>query len=65
MRTNLQVPYHESSTAKALGAQWDMARKVWFVPDGVDLFPFLKWVSDPGAFSKDVMRVLNHGRKNK
>ena len=62
MRTDLCVPFSESSVVKALGAKWDMSKKVWFVPDGVDLFPFLKWIIDAPQISKPVMKALKKGR---
>lgn len=43
-RTDLKVPFEEKDQAKGLGARWDPARKVWFVPDGVDTGPFSKWL---------------------
>ena len=44
MRVNLQVPYAEKDAAKRLGAQWDPARRVWYVQDLEKLEPFLKWM---------------------
>ena len=41
----LKVPYAEKDEAKALGARWNAARKVWYVPDGQATAPFEKWVS--------------------
>lgn len=47
MPTPLKVPYTEKDQAKALGAKWSVAEKVWFVPDGIDLAPFQKWLPRP------------------
>lgn len=44
MKTYIAVPYPASHRAKALGARWDMARKSWYVPDGVDLAKFSEWL---------------------
>lgn len=44
MRVDLVVPYEEKSQAKARGAQWDAARKVWYVQDIEYLEPFLRWM---------------------
>lgn len=44
MKTYLNVPFEEKEEAKCLGARFDVARKQWYVPDGIDLFHFLKWV---------------------
>jgi hypothetical protein len=46
-RTDLNVPFEEKNEAKRLGARWDPARKVWFVPDGVDPRPFRNWLPRP------------------
>lgn len=43
-RTDLNVPFHEKDEAKKLGARWDNAKKVWYVPDGIDVDPFQKWL---------------------
>lgn len=44
MRINLKCPFEDRYSAKALGAQWDIARRVWFVVDPVDLTPFARWL---------------------
>jgi hypothetical protein len=44
MTTYLKVPYEEKDHAKSLGAKWDPARKVWFIPDGKDVSLFAKWM---------------------
>jgi hypothetical protein len=46
MRMNLKVPFAEKDAAKALGARWDAARKIWYVTDVADLAPFLRWIPD-------------------
>lgn len=40
----LRVPFAEKEQAKALGAEWDMARRVWYVKSGVELKPFARWL---------------------
>lgn len=54
MRTELDVPFTHKDKAKALGAKWDRAKKIWYVPDGVNPEPFAAWLpgvdrSDPSA----------------
>lgn len=49
MRINLKVPFAEKDTAKALGARWDAAQKLWYVKDVSDLTPFLRWIPDVKA----------------
>ena len=41
----LKVPYAEKDEAKALGARWNPTRKSWYVPDGVAVEPFAKWLA--------------------
>lgn len=43
----LSCPYKEKETAKKLGAKWDVARKAWYVPSGVAITPFARWL--PGG----------------
>ena len=49
MRTNLVVPFSEKDEAKALGARWDPAKKLWYVDKVPDLAPFARWLSPAGA----------------
>ncbi len=42
--TYLQVPYSQKDKAKNLGAWWDAKEKLWFVPKGTEISPFLQWV---------------------
>lgn len=48
MMTFLNVPYAEKDEARALGARWNPGRKRWYVPDGVALEPFQKWMAKDG-----------------
>jgi hypothetical protein len=43
-RIDLFVPFAEKDDAKKLGARWDAAKKVWFIPDGVDPAGFERWL---------------------
>lgn len=43
-RTDLNVPFASKNEAKALGANWDPVRRVWFVEPGIDLSPFQRWM---------------------
>lgn len=40
----LRVPYAEKDEAKALGALWEPSRRRWYVPPGLDLQPFRRWI---------------------
>jgi hypothetical protein len=46
MRINLTTPFAEKDAAKALGARWDSARKIWYVVNPLDLAPFMRWIPD-------------------
>jgi exodeoxyribonuclease VII large subunit len=59
MKTYLSVPIEQKDRVKNLGAWWDPARKCWYVPDGTDLTPFLRWVADLPKLSCGVKRVLH------
>ena len=43
-RIDLQVAFTDKDQVKQLGARWDVEKKVWFIPDGVDTTPFQKWL---------------------
>jgi len=47
MRFDLKVPFAEKEAAKALGARWDAANKLWYVMDKADMAPFAKWNPTP------------------
>lgn len=42
-RVNLAVPYAEKDAAKAAGARWDKALKMWYAPPGADLNGLNRW----------------------
>lgn len=46
IRVDLVVPYVEKDDAKALGARWDVDRKVWYAPPGTDLSPLRRWLPE-------------------
>ncbi|KQQ32509.1 DNA helicase UvrD [Duganella sp. Leaf126] len=43
-RHYLTATYQERDAVKALGAQFDMARRAWYVERGADLAPFARWL---------------------
>lgn len=47
MRINLNCPFSEKDEAKAHGARWDAARKVWYIENAEDLTPFMRWIGKP------------------
>ena len=47
--TFLDVPYNEKDEAKKLGARWHPERKQWYIPAGINIDPFDKWLPAPLA----------------
>ena len=45
-RIYIDVPYKDKDVAKLLGARYDGEKKKWYVPPGVDLKLFAKWLAD-------------------
>jgi len=43
-RIDLRVPYREKDEAKRLGARWDPAARIWFVPEDLELARFARWL---------------------
>ncbi len=44
MKTVLAVPYAEKDEAKALGARWDSALRVWYVENVERIERFMRWM---------------------
>jgi hypothetical protein len=62
--TFLNVPYAEKDQARALGAKWNPGRKSWYVPAGVALEPFEKWLTKgQGPDSQPKGRIDAYGAK--
>jgi exodeoxyribonuclease VII large subunit len=40
----LNCPFAEKEEAKQLGAKFDWAKKKWFIPPGLEIEPFAKWL---------------------
>lgn len=40
----LEVPFKDKDEAKRLGAWWDPDIKKWFVPKGVPVMQFKRWI---------------------
>lgn len=62
--TYLEVPFDERDTVKILGGKWDTEQKKWYVPEGVNPNPFMRWtkfyLNVPFA---DKEEVKSHGAK--
>ena len=50
-RVYIDCPYTDKNEAKMLGARWDMEERLWYVPKGVDLAPFIKWIHSPDTLT--------------
>jgi hypothetical protein len=48
-RVDLRVPYEDKDEAKRLGARWDSASRVWFVPEDLDPARFDRWLPADNA----------------
>lgn len=52
----LQVPFKEKERVKSLGARWNNEVKKWYVPHGLDLTNFNKWLPD-GALKNNIIFI--------
>ena len=43
-RHYLTASFHEKDEVKALGAQFDIARRAWYIESGRDMSPFSRWL---------------------
>jgi serine/threonine protein kinase len=41
----IKVPIKEKDEAKSLGAKWDVANKLWYIPSGKEITNFSKWLA--------------------
>ena len=55
--TYLNVPFADKDQAKALGARFDGAKKLWYVPKGADLSKFERWLNG-GKAVKSVKKIM-------
>lgn len=42
----LDVPFAEKDKVKRLGAKWDSEARRWYIPHGMDAYPFKRWCPD-------------------
>lgn len=58
-RIDLYVPFEEKDEAKQHGARWDATLKVWYIPHGVDLAAFQRWLPpQPNPNAADDMTIV-------
>jgi hypothetical protein len=60
--TKLNVPYAEKDEARRLGARWDAERKTWYVPSGLLLTVFERWLP---KFDMKAVRGKRRPRKRR
>ncbi len=46
---SLKVPFNEKDQAKSLGARWNAESKLWFIPQGLEVAAFQKWLINSPA----------------
>lgn len=51
--TVLDVPFKQKEEAQGLGAEFEPESKKWFVPQGVDLAPFARWMPETQEFGSE------------
>ncbi len=56
--TYLDVPYPEKDVAKKLGARWDAELKLWFIPAGLSLDQFARWLPSANEDSELLIAPL-------
>lgn len=43
-RTYLNCPFDDKDECKGMGGRWDPNLRQWYVPEGMELEPFAKWI---------------------
>jgi len=64
-RLYLRVPLEQKDDAKQLGAQWDMAVKLWYVPNGMDHALFKQWFWNEPSFEQRRDAAMRKYREKK
>lgn len=63
--TYIDCPYPEKNEAKALGAKWDNPNRSWYVPAGLDLNQFKKWLPQEQQTEKPTEQTSRSDTKNR
>ena len=58
----LNVPFSEKDECKALGGKWNPREKKWYVPNGVNVDNFSKWINK--TTSSEINSNPNKKEKN-
>ena len=59
---SLKVSFSEKDQAKSLGARWNAESKHWYIPQGLDVAPFQKWLtsfSAPASTHTQPVKTIN------
>ncbi len=56
----LTTTYKDKDAAKALGARWDGEQKLWYVPEGRDLAPFVAWLPAGPTLAQEANTSPSH-----
>ncbi len=60
-RVDLRVPYPEKNDAKKMGARWDPDRQTWYVPPGLEIQSFGRWLAKVAHESDQVAEAPGDG----
>ena len=61
---SLKVPFNEKDQAKSLGARWNAESKLWFIPQGLEVAAFQKWLINfpaPAPTHIQPVKTINAG----
>ncbi len=53
----LNVSFNEKEVVKSLGARWNPQERTWFVPNGMDPRPFVRWIHESQLLSYEEQLV--------
>lgn len=57
--TYIHCPYEEKDAAKALGARWDVSKRMWYVPDSLDISLFKQWLNPQTKTAKKPLQKVD------
>jgi hypothetical protein len=57
-RTYIDLPYQDNDQAKGLGARWDPDLRSWYVPSGLDLKAFARWLPISPSQNDPLLPIL-------
>ena len=54
----INCPYNEKDECKQLGARWDIDKRQWYIPAGLNTEPFQKWIDASSIKKKKIQQEL-------